>query len=1258
MKNYKILASLILFGVLLAIIWLSRASIWESRLESFLNSHLNPEGWVIDIGSLDGNLLSTIRAENIHLENEDSVIVDIENIETNLNLINTLMGGVDMDRLIVKGLNVIPGEIKLLETPVRQKISSPKLPPFQFHLRRFELDGSLPLTIKGDQRIYSVQFKGGYKQELGWAEMMIESLSGGSENIPNAFSVNNISTEIDSSRVFIFTDHGKIMGVPFQGEISALFEESPTLSAEIKFGEFEIPSTLFEKLPLKPKFSSLQGSINFNSDFHQFEGEVSVSNALGLDMKGRMTIRNEKDHLAVDQIDLRGETAQLTLQGLYEYSGRMNGTLSLTHLDLSEWITRQQETELSGFILFEGLLEHNRISAIDATLEVHESKIFENELITLSGSVDFQDTFLDITHPLTLTIGPSSVVMDGQADFGAEYLDLDLTLNDADVFLVNNFWTDTLKSGTATGTLQISGPFDIPSVKTDLVCEGIRYKNTRLEYFELNSQINRIWDLSSGYLQMKLGRGTWNEYGFDNGTVDIRFHPEKWELNSMEFAEGENFLQLSGFYAPEDSLHLDRIQVSYRGHYLASPRPLDILLIENGFRLAPFELHIDDGVVKGTFQRGQILEGSLELSNIEASLVQALLGTENFPLSGIAFGKADFIVDSSRVEFHLNGAMKNGTFYEHPYDRLDLGVTFKNRIFYIDNFKLAQDMGTEFTLSGEIPMPETRDQPVDIQMTGILKKVNMDLINELNPAGWPLQGIVTGDVHVTGNTQATGFEFNLQIEETAYDLVPLGLVKGKGYYDNRRLIFEEFSSENHGSIIIGHGYLPLDLNVDSKGFGHYFADDSLYIFSHGDLRTLEFLTAYISQVDSMTGQFDIDLILSGDPQRIIRDGHLVGKDANIYTLLLTDPIDRINCRIDLIENLFQIESFSGRMEEQDSKNENNISLSGAMNLEQFFEPGYDISLVGEDIYVQTLVRDIEGRTDVEITMTGKDTILIAGIVSPLSGVMRKEFTVSDVGKIPDESSRVITHYQIHFPIDEEFLLQNSQVDAVVTGDITISKMGMAASDFSGELVVSEGKFYYYHDVFEDLNGSLVFDGKGFHPTMDISAYTKIGNEQINITLLGPLEKPELFLESSSGFSQSDILELLTFHQRFEDQEISSAGFGAQAQTLLGAYLESQLEKNLFKVSGLGELGLVDDVDVSGVSSLINPESEEEFTISAERKLTQQLSLNYSYKRSFSLVKPNQSKMGVELKLNPYFSLVGSVDEEGFMSVKYRLRYSY
>jgi autotransporter translocation and assembly factor TamB len=413
----------------------------------------------------------------------------------------------------------------------------------------------------------------------------------------------------------------------------------------------------------------------------------------------------------------------------------------------------------------------------------------------------------------------------------------------------------------------------------------------------------------------------------------------------------------------------------------------------------------------------------------------------------------------------------------------------------------------------------------------------------------------------------------------------------------------------------------------------------------------------MSTVDSILGNFDFELLIDGIPDNLIRNGYIVSKDASIYTTLLRDPVIHVNSQADIKNNSFDILSFSAEMTDKDLMN-SNVNLTGLINLDSFFKPKYQIDLSGSQVFIKTLLGDIEGTANLNLSITGRDTIVIAGDIAPVEGVMRKEFTSSAVGKALDKPGKVIISYQIQFPIEQDFLLQNSQVDAIVTGDIFISKFGDSDMDFSGELLVSDGKFYYYHDVFKELKGPLVFDGKGFHPTMDISASTTIGKEVISISLVGPLENPDLFLESASGFSQSDILELLTFHRRFEDQEISSEGFGAQAQTLLSAYLESQLEKNLFQISGIEDMGLVDDVSVSGVGSLIDQDSDEEFTIKAGRKISGNLSLNYSYKRSFSLVNPNQSKMGVELKLNPYFSLVGSVDEEGFMSVKYRLRYSY
>ena len=175
----------------------------------------------------------------------------------------------------------------------------------------------------------------------------------------------------------------------------------------------------------------------------------------------------------------------------------------------------------------------------------------------------------------------------------------------------------------------------------------------------------------------------------------------------------------------------------------------------------------------------------------------------------------------------------------------------------------------------------------------------------------------------------------------------------------------------------------------------------------------------------------------------------------------------------------------------------------------------------------------------------------------------------------------------------------------------------------------------------------------------------IRDREIRLKIKGDLNNADLVLESSSGFSESDIIELLTFGSRFEDQALSSNGFGVQATSMLGSLLETQLEKNLEEMSAL-KLLKPDEIDVSGTASFISGQnlsaSErndlEDFKISAKKKFGSKTYANLSYKKSFSLTNPDQLQIGVEYKLNRNLSLVGNMDDKGNLHLKYRYRYAY
>ena len=124
-------------------------------------------------------------------------------------------------------------------------------------------------------------------------------------------------------------------------------------------------------------------------------------------------------------------------------------------------------------------------------------------------------------------------------------------------------------------------------------------------------------------------------------------------------------------------------------------------------------------------------------------------------------------------------------------------------------------------------------------------------------------------------------------------------------------------------------------------------------------------------------------------------------------------------------------------------------------------------------------------------------------------------------------------------------------------------------NYSGEIEFVEGDIYYYlGDVFENLQGMMTFDGVGFNPFLGVTASTKIGDANINLGVYGPFDNPEWSFNSSQGYSESDILQLLTFNTRVSEEGFSTEGLETQAQTMIGAYLEKQLERNFIKTTGL------------------------------------------------------------------------------------------
>ena len=1252
----------IFFLIIVAVNIFLQSSSWRLPIQNYVNSKLkeNTE-WHITIPELEGNLLGTVKGKGMKFSHENGSDIIFGEFSIKVNYLRSLFTAPTLTQLRVEDILVSPvidpDSIRIETDNDSLEMEIPS--GLNFTIEDLRLGGIVYIPIKNVSKALRFKLNSRLDVTPEKKEFYINEISVSLTDTTGYVFLRNTALTLFETSAHFSPASGVINGLPFDGEIHYDWAVVPDLTGNIHIERYDFPEQIFENLPLKPKFSSLETFVHFESDLVHYFGDVTVMNPLGLFMKGELSLTRHDNHFTLDRLGLDSEDTNLSLSGIYEDNGRISGNMLLTHFDLSRWITEQQQTNVNGTIMLEGTIQKNNINDVSVTIEVNESELYGDRDISISGTFSYNDQVLLIESPLSFAIGPSSVTLKGYINLLDRTLDMDLKLNDASIFLINNFWSDSLNSGFATGDLQVSGTIDNPSIRAELECRNLGYHDTFLDQIKMNVHWIPAQSGGDGFFRGKIGRGSWRKYVFDNGLVDIAFSQDGIDIQSAEFNQSENFLQISGILSPDSILTLNHMQLAYENHYFINVIPFSVEFEPDKIEIHPFKIHIDDGIASGHMTIRDKIKGIFHLTNVNADVMKLFTDDIRYHVSGTSFGDISIADRDDHLEVKMDLTLKNGIAARQKFSEMKLKGSLYKSLLNVEEVSLIADDRKRIIISGFVPLGKIDNRDREFDFNIIFDELDMSLLTQFSQSSTFMDGKISGSYHLGGSTRKTLYNFDLYIGDAIWDRLPLGTVTTEGLFDGKRLYFNKYISSYNGSKLSGAAFLPIDYNIASENFGEYFKDDSMWVYVTGHTKTLEFLTTYMTNVDSINGDFDFELEVKGPRYNLIRNGYLTSHEATIYSIQLDDPIYNVQGYADLYHNHFEWKSLAGSMvKEPTDLKKHNMFVSGSMDMTQFFKPIYDLNIKGEEIYFRTLLGDFEGIVNVDLSLTGRDTIEIAGMIEPVDAVMYQEFVSdSDVEAVDDKDGTVI-NYKLNFPITGDFALRNSQIDAHLSGELSMTKFGNKSSDFGGELYVRDGKFYYYGDVFNISEGYMSLDKKGFNPYLDISAQTKINQEQIYIHLVGRLDNPQLVLESSSGFSNSDIIELLTIRSRFEDQEISATGFGKSAQNILGAYLERQLEKNILQVTGLGQAGLIDNLSISGTAGLIDPNSYQEFTISAERQISDNLSLNYSYHRSFSLSNPTMNKVGVELRLNRYVSLVGNVDETGNMHVKYRLRYSY
>ena len=1236
---------------------LLRAAVWGEFIQKKFNEKIASTDWSIDVGSSSGTLFGTMHFQNISLSHQEGSQILIKKSSINFGHIASFFGEITLDILIVEGLSTEFDKTwtKMDSSKVgRQPINIP------FHVKSFFVSGQIMSAF--NEQFYKINLKIGGEFEGGTRPILVCDLFQlYIEDDPNMLAnFRSLVLGFDGSSFYLNKVTGDILGVPTRGEM--IFDDQRSLlTGNMNVSEIKIPEELFTKLPLKNKFSTFSGNFDFESDLKYFSGTLVLENDLGLDMMGEFLIRRQKQAWVIKKLQLAGEMSQLNMNGIWLAGEEVSCTLNLMKLDLSRWMINQAPTQLSGLAIIDaGITKSGSLDQIDLILEIIESKLYDKGEISIHGQVSYQDSIITTVDPVMVMVRDSYLTVNGEGNFKDKTINIMAELEQAEIGLVNQFLPGNFMSGRATGSLKVQGDFYSPSANAELICDDIKFDDFELKSLELNSQMSISDSLTSGFVDMKAGAGSWRDRFFENGTAYATLRNGEVDVENCHFKSGEDYFQASGKYDGIKQYSINRLQALYHNHFLVNARPITFSFQDSILIVDSFELHINDGMMEGVITGGDKPEGRFKMSNFDAEILTQFFKDKRFQVSGIIFGEVwlQWVKDALDIDADLS--LKNGRYMDEPFDEMTLSFLFNKGMLHMDDISMTRGESMGLQANGILPLGKNRVGKTPISLRSTFSNLSLQFIHKFIPKFFTLGGDLSGSFHLKGIPANTQFTYDFDVQNGLFDSIELGHLIGNGSYDGRRLFVKKVEATLPDGKITAQGSLPFDFNINSPSIGQSFSGDSLDFHAVAQLGSMPFLTPYIEDLDSVRGDMDISLSLTGPVESIQRSGHIKVKNGKIYTILTADPATSVEGEAFMNHNQLVIQDLVTTLYHSNGKypkpKKQNTILSGSIDFTQFFNPGYDLHLKGEEASFKALYLDITGQSNVDVTISGRDTITIAGTIESLDANIFYEFTTEEMGTALPQETGTVMSYQLNIPIRGTALFQNSQIDAVVTGEMSVSQIGHQEMDFGGEIFVEDGSVFSYKDNFKGLQGYVSFDNKGFNPLFDVNAFTMIDDERINLRINGGIDDLDIMLESASGFSESDILELLTWGKRFEDQDLTSTGFGNQTVSVLGSLLENQFEKNL-KDSEFGKLGLVDDIAISGAAGLLQG-ADEDFEVTAKRQIGDKTFLNLSYKRSFSLTNPNQSQIGVEYKLNRHFSVVGNIDEYGNLNLKYRYRYAY
>lgn len=600
-----------------------------------------------------------------------------------------------------------------------------------------------------------------------------------------------------------------------------------------------------------------------------------------------------------------------------------------------------------------------------------------------------------------------------------------------------------------------------------------------------------------------------------------------------------------------------------------------------GFVLEPINFKFGGGTIdmKASSNDGDSIVAALHIRDADLSRLSKRLGVpsgilSDVNLSAVLEGRSG----TRRGVVSLRSVPAERDSF--PFSRVEGSLFIENGTVHLDSLLIVGNSESERVhLSGTFPVDPEEESESPIQVTVRSHNYPLSDLRFLSSRIDPYEGRLNAEIVLEGSWNDPRLWASCTVEDATVRGYRLGRVAGDsirvvdGSLGFRIRLDSTWGRENRIS-----GFLPARLSLTERSFE---------LLDRGEMRVrarvpkgdFGFLALHVDKIEEGFGDFNLDAVVSGDLSDPKMDGVFELRDGLVILNGTSLFFERIDARFLLDEDKITVTRFGAR-----SGREGRLDAWGTIGLEDFLPSTYDIHFSGKQY-------DLLVAEGVQITFTGEmalqpDTTLFNTVVPHLSGdveahgaLIEKEFTSSDNlggSSVLDPTGSPSWTCDILIRAPNNFWVRNNTAHLEMGGDVQVrrSAQGLGAL---GTFDVIRGSYWVYNNEFRIISGEVLFTDPDNlrEATLEVSARTDVLGEQIDVRVYGEVKDVRLETTSESGFSEGEILSLLTLRTHPED-DVSSGEILSSWFTTLASRLSREMSRGM---GGIGtiEIGTSEDL---------------------------------------------------------------------------------